>query len=678
MENLFDFDDLFEDMLSLRVKTSRRVNIKRNLPKRIATVLDSERASELYLQFIRGEISEPEFDDGLEGCVLEYGMTKEEIERYFPPDPRHKDKLSFNRTSLIASIIWEEKELVGKNRRPGNVRHFWYTNLMYALMKVMGDTNITSIDTTYQRVLTDMVKYEGFRYSDLNLTSNKSELCEAFFEDSPYPNVIIACEKESYHDHLKRLANIFRITFISLGGQGSYKVYEDLVVDFLNSGIDINQEFHIFTISDFDPQGYCIQDTAKEHLERAGIRQVTIHRVYLCSEHITKGIVDRHAVPYVWRKNTNKGNKGALTLYNKFGIRTGGIYKRGDEWQRFSQNGDGGYDVPRFIASADGYDLHRVELDNFQDEVLLQLLIDALADFMDGSEYYYKRAQDYVDDLFQQKAESFAQDMITEKVRTELRDEYNLSWDLERQISEKLNEMVASDREVFDRIESDYNRRRDDIESEISRLYDELHDLNTLHESIEHFRFAWETAKTRNLIGLNEEYDITISNQLSLYLTKASETLLRTIIQQMKEEDFPVRDWVDFAEFKNQIFEAAQAGAETFKVDLSYNHIMALNNSFDDELKRRQEEILPSIQPPPVHDGILSIPAQAEKLKAKVKSVTESTVDDSLLLRMKALQSLFDDDASWRTDGFWEENTSLDEALEHAGYDINVEEDDDE
>lgn len=231
---------------------------------------------------------------------------------------------------------------------------------------------------------------------------------------------------------------------------------------------------------------------------------------------------------------------------------------------------------------------------------------------------------------------------------------------------------------MFARIEDDYNRRRNDIESEISRLCDALHDMNTLHESIENFRFALEAAKTRNLIELHNEYERTISNQLSLYSAKARERLLRTIIQSLKEEDFPLRNWVDFAEVKNKIFEAARAGAETFEIELSYSHKMALNNNFDDELKERWEESLPSIQLPPVHDEILSLPAQAEKLKAKVKSVTESTVDDSLLRRIEALRSLFDDDTSWRTDDFWEGNTSLDEALEYAGYNINVEEDDDE
>ena len=671
MENLFDFDDLFEDVTKLR----RRVNIKRNLPKRVATVLDSERASELYLQFIRGEITEQDFDDGLETCVVEQGMTREEIERYFPPDPRHKDKLSFNRTSLIASIIWEERELVSTNRRPGNVRHFWYTNLMYALMKVMGDTNIVSINCTYQQVLTKLVKYEGFRYSNLNLTSNKSELCEALFQDSPYPNVIIACEKESYHDHLKRLANIFRITFISLGGQGSYKVYEDLVVDFINAGIVINQEFHIFAISDFDPQGYCIQDTAKEHLERAGIRQVTIHRVYLCPEHITKGIVDRHAIPYVWRKNTNKGNKSALTLYNKFGERTGGIYKRGDEWQRFKSNGDGTYNVPVFNDTAGKYELYRVELDNFQDEVLLQLLIDALAEFMDGSEYYYKKAQDYVDSLFQGRLADIANNVIGKRVRDELRREFELSYEVERQISEKSAELIAEDRELFEEITSDYDRRRNAIEEEISRLYGELSDLESLYESIDSFRMDMERDKTLDLILLHKEYERTISSELRFFEEQAKSSLSESVQEQLKEDSFPVRDWVDFSKYKNKIFAAARDGAETFAADLSYSYRDVLQRELNGEADKRKENILPTIRLLEPHKEIMAIQAKAADIKVEVESVTVSAIDYDMQRRMKALYKLFGEGSHLSTDDFWECNTDLDEALE---YFMDYIEDDDE
>jgi hypothetical protein len=173
-------------------------------------------------------------------------------------------------------------------------------------------------------VLRELVSYEGFRYADLNLVSTKSKLCEAIFEDSPYPNIILACEKESYHEYLKWLAHVFRITFISLGGHPSYGMFEDLVMQLLEAGIDIHQEFRLFTISDFDPQGYHIQAAAKEHLERAGLRLVTIERVYLRPEHITAGIVERFAVPYEVQKNKASSTKSACTLYNRFGAMRGG------------------------------------------------------------------------------------------------------------------------------------------------------------------------------------------------------------------------------------------------------------------------------------------------------------------------------------------------------------------
>lgn len=652
MQTMFDFGDLF----NLYEEPGKRVNIKKNLPKRIATVLDSERASELYLQFMRGQISESDFDEGLESCILERGMTKEEIERYFPPVPQHRERLSFNRTSLIASIIWEEGELVGKNRRPGNVRHFWYTNLMYTLMKVMKDTTIVSINCTYQQVLTNLVKYEGFRYSDLNLTSNKSELCEALFKDSPYPNVIIACEKESYHDHLKRLANIFHITFISLGGQGSYKVYEDLVVDFINAGIDINQEFHIFTISDFDPQGYCIQNAAKEHLERAGIRKVTIHRVYLCPEHITKGIVDRHAVPYVWHKNTIKGDKAALTLYNVFGVRTGGIYKRGDEWQRFSSNGDGGYAVPLFKDSVDGYELFRVELDNFRDEVLLQLLIDALADFMDGSEYHYKKAQDSVNNLFRQEWSVIAANIASEKVKNLLCDEYNTLHDLERQLRERSSVFTSDVDELEEDVENNYEDRYNVIEEEIDELRAQISRLESMQselmdrrDSIKNILREIFGTKRKWISTLENEVESKIEDPLNGYKLHTQDGMKDEIYKRLHKDGFRVREWVNFTEKKYEIFKKAREGAEHFEVVFDWKTERTLESRLNDELEHKRKELIldESISMPELPEEVRNIQDVAKDIEEKIKNVQEGELSDTQAKLFRALCYLF-----WEDDGF--------------------------
>src|SRR5262245_18941900 len=333
------FDDLFDEL-----PTQGRMLIRRDLTRRVATVMDAERSSRLYLQFMRRELTPTAFDEGLESCILEQGMTTAEILEYFPPRPVRglpRSELPFNRKTIIATILWQEWQWVGRRRPPGNIRHFWYTHLMYTLMRVMGDTKIASIFSCYNDVLRELVRSERFRYADLNLQSTKSKLCEAIFTDSPYPNIILACEKESYHEYLKRLAHVFHITFISLGGQPSYGALEDLVLEFLEAGIDIQQAFRLFTVSDFDPQGYDIQGAAKAHLEAAGIRQVTIERVYLRPEHITPGIVERYAVPYEVHKSKDASTKAACTLYNKFGALTGGIYKLRGTWQRFEQNSQG-------------------------------------------------------------------------------------------------------------------------------------------------------------------------------------------------------------------------------------------------------------------------------------------------------------------------------------------------
>ena len=666
-QTLFDFDDL----LDASIGSGRRVNIKRNLPKRIATVLDSERASGLFLQFVRGDIQEQEFDDGLDACIIEQGMTKEEIERYFPPAPRHKDKLSFNRTSLIGSVVWEERELVGQSRRPGNVRHFWYTNLMYTLMKVMKDTNNNSIDSSYGQVLTDLVIYEGFRYSDINLTSNKSKLCEALFENSPYPNVIIACEKESYHEHLKRLASIFRITYISLGGQGSYKVYEDLVVDLINAGIDINQEFHIFMISDFDPQGFCIQDTAREHLERSGIRKVTIHRVYLSPEHITKGIVERHAVPYVWGKKSTTGTKGALTLYNKFGARTGGIYKVADEWQRFAQNGDGSYGVPLLNQNAGSYELFRVELDNFRDEILLQLLIDALDDFMDGSEYYYQEAQKYLEDLFQEKLSRIVEQIVSKKVEDLLSEEYLTSYDLEEKLDELSSTLTSDVDELEKKMEEYYEQSHNWLEVQIDELASQITNLQGRQDDLRSRRDElrlilenlWDT-KSAPLEGLRSKLRDDICEPLTSYKREVEATIKDDVTFKLRGDGFPLKEWVDFTHQRDAIFEEARKGSDQFEVELNFMNKQVLHQCFGDELTRRQEDITEdeSIQMPAVPLEIDDIPQKGEEILSKMKDVEAGELTSHQMRQFRALHQLYDvgGDMLWQ---FWTTN-DLDEFLE--------------
>jgi hypothetical protein len=458
--------------------------IRRDLLRRpIATVMDSERASQHYLAFMRGDIDEATLDAALEHCILERGMTKAEIEAHFPPPPG--SELSFNRTALIATILWQEWQRVGTRRPQGNIRHFWYTHLMYTLTRVMKDTNIRSIEECYNRVLGQLVRQEGFRYAELNFVSVKSKLCEAIFADSPCPHIILACEKESYHGYLKRLAHVFHITFLSLGGQGSYGVYEELVFQFMEVGINLDQEFRILVVTDFDPHGYKIQEAAKEHLERAGIRRVTIERVYLNPEHITPGIIERFAVPYEVEKTKAATTKAACSLYNGFGARTGGIYKRAGRWVPFRRNGDGTYHVPQLATGEEGYEVFRVELDNFREDVLIQLLIDALERVIDGAEYYYAAAAKLWRQTIRRRAVEAASTLIQGAVRETLRPFLLALRDIRERLQARWDELTAHEESLIQHVREDRDVQVEALQERIDALQDQIDALEEAQAALE-------------------------------------------------------------------------------------------------------------------------------------------------------------------------------------------------
>ncbi len=603
-------------------------SIRRDLLHRpIATVLDSERASQQYVAFVRGEIDEATLDAELEDCILDRGMTKAEIEAEFPPPPG--SELSFNRTALIATILWQEWQRVGTRRPEGNIRHFWYTHLLFTLTRVMQDTNIRSIEECYNRVLGQLVRQEGFRYADLNFVSVKSKLCEAIFADSPYSNVILACEKESYHAYLKRLAHVFHITFLSLGGQGSYGVYEDLVFQFMEVGINLDQEFRILVVTDFDPHGYRIQDAAKQHLERAGIRRVTIERVYLNPEHITPGIIERFAVPFEVEKTKAATTKAACSLYNGFGALTGGIYKRAGAWVSFARNGDGTYHVPQLTTGEEGYEVFRVELDNFREDVLIQLFIDALERVIDGASYYYVAAQKLWRQTIREGAVEAATTLIQRAVQEKLqpfllslraiRDRLEARWDELTADEETLVEHVEEDRDF--QVES-LQERIDALQAQIDELEEEQAALERQQESFN--RTAADVVAFLRTIERTVVPDIPAAQQLlepaeaqlDTYAEEQEAAQADTVAARFDEARVPIRDVIDGSAHAGTVFQRARAGAQTFEARLSFAEERRVKAAAEEDLEAQQEAMTVEVPelPQAVADDVAARVREAERL----------------------------------------------------------------
>jgi hypothetical protein len=655
------FGDLFDGLPTSRGMPCIRKDL---LAQTIATVMDSEQASRYYLAFMRREMDESTLDVLLERCIVERGMTKDAIKAAFPPAPAFPEQsdLEYNRTALIATILWQEWQKVGHRRQKGNVRHFWYTHLLYTLTRVMGDSNIASIFTCYNRVLGQLRRLEGFRYSDLNFVSIKSKLCEAMFEDSPYPHIIIACEKESYHTYLKRLAHVFHITFISLGGQSSYGAFEDLVFQFMDYGIDLDQEFRILVITDYDPQGYDIQDGAKDHLQEAGIRRVMIDRVYLCPEHITPGIIDRFAVPYDVAKGKPSAIKAACTLYNRFGAKTGGIYKRRTTGERvqFPENGHG-FQVPQLTDGPGEYALFRVELDNFDPGVLVELLIDALTRVIDGAEYYYTVAKTLWRETIRQGAVDAARSLIRHAVRTKTQPVERTLRELRDRLQERWGELTADEQTLIDRIREDYDSEYESDQEAIDDLQERIDAL--IERQRELSRHQWSLRETADdmitfvrsvqrmkvpAIPAAQEVLQPVDAQLRAYREAQEETQAETVANQFTVEPAAIQEVVDCSAHAGTVFERARAGAETFTAELDSLEQRRVTTTAEDYLEEQQALMTVEVPDLPAEttDDITRRISDANDLLAQAARTGELS-DEWQALHTQLIDRYLNNDIGW-------------------------------
>ena len=207
---------------------------------------------------------------------------------------------------------------------------------------------------------------------------------------------------------------------------------------------------------------------AKDHLERAGIRRVTLERVYLNPEHITDGIIDRFAVPYDVAKGKPATIKAACTLYNWFGAKTGGIYKRRTTGERvqFTRNGHGLYQVPQLTDGPGEYSLFRVELDNFREDVLIQLMIDALERIIDGAQYYYAAAKTLWRDTIKEGVMQAARTLIQRATRAKTQPIERRLRELRDRMNERWGELTTNEQTLIERIREDYDSEYESIQED--------------------------------------------------------------------------------------------------------------------------------------------------------------------------------------------------------------------
>lgn len=258
--------------------------------------------------------------------LIEPGMTREEICAECPPDPRAGKKFDYNLKGILRRLVKEEFDFVGNNREPGNVRHFWYTNVLWTLMTVVQAENPPgSIISSLAQVWKELVVSRRVSYSGMNIISGKQRNAHSNITNAAFPNLIIGIEKEDYFEAFRWVADLLRCHLITAGGQPSRAVACSLVENLAEQGIDLNQTFTMIVVSDFDPAGMFIKDTFVTQLREAGLGDVQEIWAVLNRDQITDTLADMFAVPCEDRNaKTERAKKGEKTKYQNFAKKTGG------------------------------------------------------------------------------------------------------------------------------------------------------------------------------------------------------------------------------------------------------------------------------------------------------------------------------------------------------------------
>jgi len=211
-------------------------------------------------------------------------MKKPELIKHFG-----KSAKNINKSLFIKNVIWQTYEKIQAGKEPfdiGNIRSFWYY-----IKDTMDRIGANKKGDPYQIVsnmFMVMVKADLFKYSDFGFDDDdKGNRWHA----KRHPNVILFAEKTSYTDLMQEVNRDFDITTIATGGQSSYLSIEYFVEELRKNGVDLDAQFSIFSIVDFDPAGDIIAKKFIENLQDNGIKNIKVFPGKLYKKFKRKDIV---------------------------------------------------------------------------------------------------------------------------------------------------------------------------------------------------------------------------------------------------------------------------------------------------------------------------------------------------------------------------------------------------
>jgi len=247
------------------------------------------------------------------------GMSHNQLVELFGyTDKRAKKFGQVNGRKLIRNIIFQQWQYCQQEvREYKTIRQFWYSYVKPAI----SEAGLLGAKTDWDDVLSDelgtIVKdYKLCRYVDLYIR-DKSRL-KIISTGRHYPEIILFVEKEGTFGDIENIPQLYGITAITGKGQPSIASVEDLIIE-LYKITTLKQRFRVFTLTDYDPAGYIIENAFLDHLRELGIPDIEHHRIGMSPDLLSDEEIriNRYAL--------TGGDKASRTINDDWLVTTGGI-----------------------------------------------------------------------------------------------------------------------------------------------------------------------------------------------------------------------------------------------------------------------------------------------------------------------------------------------------------------
>lgn len=236
------------------------------------------------LQYLREELGIRPYKPKIHDQPREWLREKFEAPH---EDPEKEDQVNVAR--LIRNILFQTYTRVQTDKEENDsldpldeiIRSLWYMYVKQTLSRagaLSGDWD--QYDEMVKQLVKLTRKEDLFDYRDIGFRDHNREnriLGE-------FSHIILFAEKEGQMAFLREMHDKYGISVIALGGQPSALTME-YFVDLIKNGTeeieptDLRRSFYLFSIVDFDPSGWEIEEAFIENLNFHGIHNIQLTRL---------------------------------------------------------------------------------------------------------------------------------------------------------------------------------------------------------------------------------------------------------------------------------------------------------------------------------------------------------------------------------------------------------------